>query len=86
MRTSSISACGSLPGWGEARCNTPLTPAKQSVLLQLCVPFAPTFESLGVVSANDIIDTNDLHTAFSMVRIECLLDIGDFGGADSSED
>ena len=86
IRTSSISAGGSLPGKGEARCSTPETPAKQSVSNRLCGPFAPTFEGLGEISANDIINTNDIHAVSSGLGSKGILHSGDFGGAGGSED
>ena len=82
MHTSSISAGGSLPARGEARCNTPETPTEQLVLSQSCGVFVPTLQSFGEVAINDVIDTNDLHA----VRSKCLLDSGDFDGASSAEE
>ena len=86
MHTSNISAGGSLPARGEARCNTPETPTKYSVPHQLRAPFAPTLESIGEVAANDIINTNDLYAVSSRLRRERLLDSGNFGGASGSKD
>jgi len=85
MHTSNIPAGGSLPGRGEARCNTPETPSKQSVPPQLRPPFAPTLQSIGEVAADDVIDTNDLYAVSSRLRSECLLDSRNFGGASGSE-
>jgi len=86
MHTSNISAGGSLPARGEARCNTPETPAKELVPPQLRTPFARTLESIGEVAADDVIDTNDLYAVSSRLGSECLLDSGNFGGASSSKD
>ena len=83
--TSNISAGGSLPAKGEARCNTPETPRKNSVSTRMCTPFARTFESVGEVARNDVVDSDDLHAVSSRLRGERFLDSGDFGGANGSE-
>ena len=56
------------------------------MLSHLYAPFTPTFESLSEVTADDVIDANDLHVVSSRLRSECLLDSGDFGEASCSED
>jgi len=51
----------------------------------LHAPFALTFESLGEVATNDVVDADDLH-AVSRLRSECFLNSSDFGGASGPED
>jgi hypothetical protein len=50
------------------------------------IPIPPTFESLGEIVGNDVVDPNDLHAIPSGLRSKCFLDSRNFDGASGSED